>query len=146
MEITNKRNTRRSFTLIELMVVVVILGMLATIVTPLVLRRVEEARRTTAKVQIRNFQSALDMFKLDNLFYPTTEQGIEALVERPITGGTPDKWKQYLDKIPKDPWGNDYVYICPGIDGRDYDIISFGQDGEEGGEENNADIHSWNLD
>ncbi len=137
---------KKGFTLIELMVVVVILGMLATIVTPLVLRRVEEARRTTAKVQIKNFQSALDMFKLDNLFYPTTEQGLEALVERPVTGGITTKWKQYLDKIPKDPWGNDYVYICPGIDGRDCDIISFGQDGEEGGEGDNADIHSWDLD
>ena len=137
---------KKGFTLIELMVVVVILGILATIVTPLVLRRVDETRRIATKVQIKNFESALGMFKLDNALYPTTEQGLRALVENPTTGRIPGNWKQYLPKIPKDQWGSDYVYICPGMDGRDYDIISFGQDGEEGGEGNNADIESWNLD
>ncbi len=137
---------KKGFTLIELMVVVVILGILATIVTPLVLRRVDETRRTATKVQIKNFESALGMFKLDNALYPMTEQGLRALVEKPTTGRILENWKQYLPKIPKDQWGNDYVYICPGMDGRDYDIISFGQDGEEGGEGNNADIESWNLD
>ena len=137
---------KKGFTLIELMVVVVILGILATIITPLVLRHVDKTRRIATKVQIKNFESALAMFKLDNALYPTTEQGLQALVEKPTTGRIPENWKQYLPKIPKDQWGNDYVYICPGMDGRDYDIISFGQDGEEGGEGNNADIESWNLD
>ncbi len=137
---------KKGFTLIELMIVVVILGILATIVVPRFLGREEEARRTAAEVQIKNFESALAMFKLDNGFYPTTEQGLEALVEKPTTGRIPSNWKQYLSRMPKDPWGNDYVYICPGMDDRDYDIISFGQDGEEGGEGRNGDIGTWKLD
>ncbi len=134
---------KKGFTLIELMIVVVILGILAAIIVPKFLGREEQARRVAVKVQIKNFESALSMFKLDNGFYPTTEEGLQALVEKPVTGRVPGNWKQYLPKVPKDPWGNDYVYISPGMDGRDYDIISFGQDGEEGGEENNADIESW---
>ena len=134
---------KKGFTLIELMIVVVILGILAAIIVPKFLGREEQARRVAAKVQIKNFEGALSMFKLDNGFYPTTEEGLQALVEKPVTGRVPGNWKQYLPKVPKDPWGNDYVYISPGMDGRDYDIISFGQDGEEGGEENNADIESW---
>lgn len=133
---------REGFTLIELMVVIVILGILATIVVPRFMGREEQARRIAVKVQIKNFETALAMFKLDNGFYPDTEQGLQALVEKPAGGRVPGNWKQYLPKVPKDPWASDYVYICPGLDGRDYDIISFGQDGEEGGEENNADIHS----
>ena len=131
---------RKGFTLIELMIVIVILGILATIVVPRFMGREEQARRIAAKVQIKNFETALAMFKLDNGFYPDTEQGLQALVEKPAGGRVPGNWKQYLPKVPKDPWASDYVYICPGLDGRDYDIISFGQDGEEGGEENNADI------
>ena len=141
----SENKMRKGFTLIELMVVVVILGILAAIVVPRFLGREEQARRTAAKVQIKNFESALAMFKLDNGFYPTTEQWLSALVEKPIRGRVSSNWKQYLPRIPKDPWGNDYVYLCPGMDGRDYDIISFGQDGEEGGEDNNADIESWKL-
>jgi len=137
---------KRGFTLIELMIVVVILGILASIVVPSYLGREEEARRTAAKIQIRNFESALAMFKLDNGFYLATEQGLIALVEKPATGRVPQNWKQYLPRIPKDPWGNDYVYLCPGMEDRDYDIISFGQDGEEGGEGNNADIESREMD
>jgi general secretion pathway protein G len=141
-----KMKMKKGFTLVELMIVVVILGILATIVVPRFLGREEEARRTAAKVQIKNFESALAMFKLDNGFYPATEQGLMALVEEPTTGRIPPNWKQCLPRIPKDLWGNDYVYICPGMDGRDYDIISFGQDGEEGGEGRNGDIESWKLD
>ncbi len=137
---------RKGFTLIELMVVIVILGILATIVVPRFLGREEEARRTAATVQIKNFETALAMFKLDNGFYPTTEQGLQALVEKPVGGRVPAKWKQYLPKVPKDLWGSDYVYISPGMEGGDYDIISFGQDGEEGGEGNNADLKNWELD
>lgn len=137
---------RKGFTLIELMVVIVILGILATIVVPRFLGREEEARRTAATVQIKNLETALAMFKLDNGFYPTTEQGLQALVKTPVGGRAPAKWKQYLPKVPKDPWGSDYVYISPGMEGSDYDIISFGQDGEEGGEGNNADLKSWELD
>lgn len=131
---------KKGFTLIELMIVVVILGILAAIIVPKFLGREEQARRVAAKVQIKNFEGALSMFKLDNGFYPATEEGLQALVEKLVTGRVSGNWKQYLSKVPKDPWGNDYVYISPGMDGRDYDIISFGQDGEEGGEENNADI------
>ncbi len=132
--------SENSFTLIELMIVVVILGILAAIIVPKFLGREEQARRVATKVQIKNFESALAMFKLDNGFYPATEEGLQALVEKPVTGRVLGNWKQYLPKVPKDPWGNNYVYISPGMDGRDYDIISFGQDGEEGGEGNNADI------
>ncbi|MEM7827904.1 MAG: type II secretion system major pseudopilin GspG [Candidatus Aenigmatarchaeota archaeon] len=135
-----------AFTLIELMIVIIILGILASIVVPKLMGRPEEARRTKAKIQIRNFQQALDLFKLDNGFYPTTEQGLEALVKKPTISPIPPKYREegYIDKIPKDPWGNPYVYICPGKHG-EYDIISYGADGEPGGEGKNADIESWNL-
>lgn len=137
---------RRGFTLIELLVVVAILGILVAIVVPRFLGREERARTVAAKVQIKNFETALAMFKLDNGFYPSTEQGLQALVEKPVGGRIPDKWGQYLPKVPKDLWQNLYVYLCPGMGDRDYDIISFGADGEEGGEGNNADIKSWELD
>lgn len=135
-----------AFTLIELMIVIIILGILASIVVPKLMGRPEEARRTKAKIQIRNFQQALDLFKLDNGFYPTTEQGLEALVKKPTISPIPPRYREegYIDRIPKDPWGNPYVYICPGKHG-EYDIISYGADGEPGGEGKNADIESWNL-
>ncbi len=135
------------FTLIELMVVIIILGILATIIVPKFLGREEEARRTTAVVQISNFKGALAMFKLDNGFFPTTEQGLEALVEKPTTEPVAKRWKDggYLDKVPLDPWESPYIYISPGIHSKEYDIISFGKDGEEGGEGENADIQSWEL-
>ena len=138
------------FTLIELMVVIVILGILATIVAPRFLGRTEDARRNAARVQISGFESALKLYKLDNGAYPGTEQGLEALVEKPASGSIPPSWKEggYLEKgkVPLDPWGNDYVYISPGINNIDLDIISYGKDGEEGGTGNDADIASWNLD
>ncbi len=139
----------KGFTLIELMVVVIILGILAGLVIPRIVGKPEEARRIKAKIQIQNFEKALRLFYLDNGFYPTTEQGLKALVEKPTTGRIPRQYREggYLEgrKIPKDPWGNSYVYISPGIHDKDFDIISLGADGEEGGKGNDADIESWNL-
>ncbi len=145
MSIKNLKQSK-GFTLIELMIVIIILGILASIVVPKLMGRPEEARRTKAKIQIRNFQQALDLFKLDNGFYPTTEQGLEALVKKPTVSPIPPRYREegYIDRIPKDPWGNPYIYICPGKHG-EYDIISYGADGEPGGEGKNADIESWNL-
>ena len=136
----------RGFTLIEIMVVLIIIGLLASIVVPKLLGRTEEAKRIKAEAQIRNIMSALDLYRLDNGMYPTTEQGLAALVEKPTVGEIPKNWREggYLDRIPKDPWGNDYVYISPGLHG-EYDLYSLGADGEEGGEGKNADIQSWNL-
>ncbi|MBL7186793.1 MAG: type II secretion system major pseudopilin GspG [Phycisphaerae bacterium] len=134
------------FTLIELMVVVVILGILATIIMPRILDRPEQARRMKAKVQIKNFQSALALLKTDTGSFPTTVEGLEALVSDPGVRG----WKRggYIEggRVPLDPWGNPYIYICPGMQGGDYDLESYGKDGEDGGIEDGADIESWNLD
>jgi len=139
------RNTNSvGFTLIELMIVVVILGLLATIIMPRVLNRPEQARRIKAKVDIRNIESALALFKTDTGRFPSTSEGLQALVSDPgIKGYNPDA---YLDKVPLDPWGNKYIYISPGVHGKDYDLESFGSDGENGGTGNDADIESWNLD
>lgn len=134
-----------AFTLIELMVVIVILGILATLIMPRILDRPEQARRLKAKVQIRSFESALGLFKADTGRYPTTSEGLEALVIDPGVKG----WNKggYLErgKAPKDPWGILYVYLSPGQQGRDYDIVSYGRDGEAGGSGSDADIQSWNL-
>ncbi len=139
----------RGFTLIEIMVVVIILGLLATIVLTNVMGREDEARINAAKAQIRSLEGALDGFKLDNGFYPTTDQGLDALIKKPETGRIPTKWKEggYLKpaRIPKDPWGNDYHYFSPGNEGREYEIVSYGADGEQGGEKKNADIESWKM-
>lgn len=134
------------FTLIELMVVIVILGVLAGLVVPRITEKPEEARRVKAKMQIQELSSALKEFKIDNGFYPSTEQGLQALVEKPAVGNTPRNYPSggYMSKIPKDPWGNEYVYIRPGEHG-DFDIMSYGADGEEGGEGNNADVKSWEI-
>ena len=143
---SNRRGRSRGFTLIEIMVVVVILGILAGIVVPRLLDRPEEARRTKAQVQIRSLEEALGLYKLDNGTFPTTEQKLEALVEQPTVGRIPTRYREggYMKKDPLDPWGNPYVYHSPGIHG-DYDIISYGADGEPGGEGNNADVNSWEL-
>ena len=135
----------RGFTLIELMIVVVILGVLATIALPRIMDRPEQARRTKAAVDIRNIESALALFKTDTGRYPTTAEGLNALVVNP---GIPNyNASGYLEKLPIDPWGKPYIYICPGLHGKgDYDIKSFGPDGESGGQGLNADIESWNLD
>jgi general secretion pathway protein G len=134
------------FTLIELMVVVVILGILATIMMPKILDRPEQARRMKARVQIRNFQSALALFKTDTGRFPTTAEGLEALIGDPGVRG----WKQggYIEggKVPLDPWGSPYIYLCPGMHGDDYDLESYGKDGIDGGLDEDADIESWNID
>ena len=134
------------FTLIEVMVVVVILGILAAIVVPKVMDRPDVARVTKAKQDIRAIESALNLYKLDNYVYPSTDQGLEALVKKP--SGTPasPNWKKdgYLDRVPKDPWGNPYQYLSPGIHGS-IDIYSSGADGRPGGDDVNADIGNWDL-
>lgn len=139
----------RGFTLIELMIVIVILAVLATIIVPRFMGREEQAKRTAAIIQIKNFKAGLKLFKLDNGFYPSTEQGLKALVEKPTTGRIPKNWKEggYLEakKIPPDPWETPYIYISPGVHNKEYDIVSYGADGEEGGEGNDADIQSWAL-
>jgi len=136
------------FTLIELMVVIVILGILAAIIVPNIISRTDEAKVTEVKVQINNLETALKLYKLDNGQYPSTEQGIEALVEKPSTGIIPKNWREggYLEKrrVPLDPWGNRYAYISPGLHS-DYDIISYGADGIKGGEKFDKDIENWNL-
>jgi general secretion pathway protein G len=138
----------RGFTLIELMVVIVILGILAGLIIPRIMGRPEEARRMKARVQIESMETALKLYKLDNGNYPTTEQGLQALVEAPSVGQLPRAWREggYLEKgrVPKDPWGNEYVYLCPGIHG-DCDLSSYGPDGEPGGEGEDEDINSWEL-
>jgi general secretion pathway protein G len=132
------------FTLIEVMVVVVILGILAAIVVPRVMDRPEAARITKAKADIRALESALNLYKLDNFVYPTTDQGLQALVSKPSGTPEPRNWKQYMDRMPKDPWGNDYQYLSPGVQGS-VDIYSLGADGQPGGAESSADIGNWNL-
>ncbi len=142
------RLTDRGFTLIELMVVIVILGILAGLIVPRIMGRPEEARRMKAQVQIESVETALKLYKLDSGYYPTTEQGLQALVEAPAVGQLPRAWREggYLEKgkIPKDPWGSEYVYLCPGIHG-DFDLISYGADGEPGGEDKDRDINNWEL-
>ena len=134
------------FTLIEIMVVVIIIGILAAIVAPNVIGRVDDAQITKAQAEIRNIESALKFYRLDNFQYPTSEQGLEALVTRPNDPSVRN-WKTggYLDRLPKDPWGNDYQYLNPGNNG-EIDIYSLGRDGRPGGEGLDADIGNWNTD
>jgi len=135
---------RAGFTLIEIMVVIVILGLLAALVVPKLIGRTEEAKKTQSRVQIKNLENALQLFKLDNGFYPGTDQGLEALVRVPEAGRIPKNYRKggYLDRVPKDPWGNAYVYVSPGTHG-EYDISSYGADGVAGGDGEDADINSW---
>lgn len=144
-----KKLDAQGFTLIELMVVLVILGVLASLIVPRIMSRPEEARRIKARVDIQSLETALKLYNLDNGDYPTTEQGLQALVEPPATGTLPKNWREggYLEKgkIPEDPWGNEYIYLSPGSHG-DFDLISYGADGEAGGEGKNADVVSWELD
>lgn len=136
------------FTLIELLVVLVIIGILAGYVGPKIMGHPEEAKRTKAAMQIQGIETALNLYKLDNGVYPSTEQGLQALVEPPSVGVLPRKWRTggYLEKakVPLDPWGNDFVYLSPGTHG-DFDLSSYGIDGEAGGEGDNADINSWEI-
>ena len=143
------RYDNRGFTLIELMVVIIILGVLAMYVAPKIMGRPGEARQVKARLDIQNLETALKLYKLDTGMYPTTDQGLQALVEKPETGNVPKKWKDggYLEKsrVPKDPWGNEFIYLSPGLKG-DFDIISYGADGVPGGEEENKDINNWEVD
>jgi general secretion pathway protein G len=136
----------KGFTLIELMVVLVILGVLAAMIAPKIMDRPDEARIIAAKQDIATVVQALKMYRLDNIRYPTTEQGLQALVTKPAIAPVPENWKSggYLEKLPKDPWGHAYVYLNPGRHG-DIDVISLGSDGESGGEGRDADIGSWML-
>lgn len=138
-------STQSGFTLIEIMVVIVILGILAGLIVPRIMGRPEEAKQLKAKMQIESIGTALKLYKLDMGSYPTTEQGLQALVAAPGTTGT-SKWRKggYLDKgrVPKDPWDNDFIYLAPGTNG-DYDLISYGADGVSGGDDKNKDITSW---
>lgn len=140
-----KHMLQRGFTLIEIMVVVVIIGVLAALVAPSILGRTDEARQTAARADINTLMTALKLYRTDNMRYPTAEQGLQALVVRPTTEPVPTKWSRpYLDngKLPNDPWGNPYVYIYPGVYG-EVDILSYGADGRPGGEGPDADIGSW---
>ncbi len=132
----------RGFTLIELMVVLVIIGVLAALIVPNVLNRADDARITAARTDVNNLMQALKLYKLDNQRYPTTEQGLQALVARPSSGPAAGSWRPYLEKLPSDPWGRPYQYLNPGIKG-EIDVMSFGADGQPGGEGNDADVGSW---
>ncbi|MGB6115420.1 MAG: type II secretion system major pseudopilin GspG [Comamonas sp.] len=130
------------FTLIELMVVLVIIGVLAALIVPNVLDRADDARVTAARTDVTNLMQALKLYKLDNLRYPTTEQGLQALVAKPTAAPLPPSWRPYLEKLPRDPWGHPYQYLNPGIKG-EVDVMSLGADGQPGGEGKDADIGSW---
>ncbi len=136
------RTAQRGFTLIELMVVLVIIGLLAALIVPNVLDRADDARVTAARTDISNLMQSLKLYKLDNQRFPTGEQGLQALVAKPSAGPIPNNWKPYLEKLPSDPWGNPYQYVNPGVKGQ-VDVFSFGADGQSGGEGRDADIGSW---
>ncbi len=143
-----KKMNMQGFTLIELMVVIVILGILAGLIVPRIMERPDQAKQMKAKTQIASLETALKLYKLDNGSYPTTDQGLQALVEQPGSGSPAKNWRKggYLEKgrVPKDPWGFDYVYLSPGMHG-DFDIISYGADGVPEGEDANKDINNWEI-
>lgn len=139
---SSRRAQAAGFTLIELMVVVVIIGVLAAIVVPNVLSRADDARTTAARSDINNLVQALKLYKLDNQRYPSSEQGLDALVRKPTAGSIPSNWRVYVEKLPNDPWNRPYQYVNPGVKG-EVDVFSFGADGKSGGEGVDADIGSW---
>ncbi|MFC2972501.1 type II secretion system major pseudopilin GspG [Azotobacter bryophylli] len=138
-----QRRKQSGFTLIEIMVVVVILGILAALVVPQIMNRPEQAKVTVARGDIKAIAAALDIYKLDNFAYPSTQQGLEALVEKPTGNPQPKNWNRdgYLKQVPQDPWGNPYQYLSPGTQNRPFDLYSYGADGQEGGSGLDADIH-----
>lgn len=148
ISIPKSHKTEQGFTLIELMVVIVILGILAGLIVPRIMGRPEEAKQLKAKLQIESLETSLKLYKLDNGTYPTTDQGLQALIEAPSSGALPQKWREggYLEKgrLPKDPWGGEFVYLSPGVHG-DYDLISYGADGVPGGEGRDQDINNWDI-
>lgn len=139
---TARQRLAAGFTLIELMVVLVIIGVLAALIVPNVLDRADDARTTAARTDVTNVMQALKLYRLDNQRYPTSEQGLQALVTKPTNGPQPLNWKSYLEKLPNDPWGRPYQYLNPGVKG-EIDVMSFGADGQPGGEGKDADIGSW---
>lgn len=138
------RVRQSGFSLIEIMVVVIIIGLLASIVAPQVLNRADEARVQKVKSDFKSIQTALKMYRIDNYAYPTSEQGLQALVERPTMAPQPRNWDEsgYLEQLPRDPWGNPYLYLSPG-ESHDYNIYTLGADGVSGGEDQNADLSVW---
>lgn len=139
-----KKPSGEGFTLVEVMVVVVILGILAVLIVPRVLGRTDEARAAAAKHDVAALMQSLKLYRLDNGRYPTNEQGLQALVTKPQSAPAPTNWKQYVDKLPKDPWGNPYQYLNPGVHG-EIDVFSLGADGQPGGSGADSDIGSWQL-
>ena len=137
----------RGFTIIEIMVVVVIISILAAYVVPKIMERPGQARIARSKADIQSITSALNLYKLDNFQFPTTEQGLKALVEKPTIDPIPSNWKSdgYLGKEPTDPWNHTYQYISPGEEGREFDLFTLGRDNRPGGEKEDADIESWNI-
>ena len=142
----HKLNKHAGFTLIEVIVVLVILGILASIVVPKVVSRTDQAQVVKAKQDLRAMESALQMYRVDNFNYPSTDQGLQALSSKPSSGNEPKNWQPggYIKKVPKDPWGNEYQYLSPGEKG-DFDIYSLGADGRPGGDNANQDIGNWDL-
>jgi general secretion pathway protein G len=140
--VVSNRRQHRGFTLIELMVVLVIIGVLGALIVPNLIDRASDARVTAARTDVNNLMQALKLYKLDNQRYPSGEQGLQALVVKPTASPIPPNWKPYLDKLPNDPWGHPYQYANPGVKG-EIDVYSFGADGQVGGEGNDAEIGSW---
>ena len=137
------RRSNKGFTLIEIMIVIVIIGILATLVIPNIMGRPDEARAVSARADVSTIVQALKLYKLDNGRYPTTEQGLNALVTRPTAEPAPRNWKNYLDKLPQDPWGAPYQYSNPGTHNNEIDVYSFGADGKLGGQGNDQEIGNW---
>lgn len=140
-----KLTSQKGFTLIEIMIVVVILSILASLIIPRIMNRPDQARVVKAQQDMRAIESALNMYRLDNFYYPTTNQGLEALVNKPSLQPEPANWQQaYLDKLPNDPWGQPYLYLMPGKNG-DFDLFTYGADKRKGGEDSDTDIGNWDL-